>query len=226
MRCIGPYSEQFKHIGVIIAALQSVYLLYYSRAVLYHSYYRTDYPSSLTETRKVINKSQINRQHNMLSHHPSLAIATRLHLGHASYPPPTQQLTSTLTNFAKLASDVHANTAIVAVDAEERIDGYNLISEVESLCQQINDDESRSDDECHLHILPVQPWGKFVPALNAIVAQSVRNDAQCLLLASAEVSIVGDVMETMWKEMILDDTLVVGKFRRRCRVEFISQSKE
>ena len=149
----------------------------------------------------------------MMPHLPSLAIATRLHLGHASHPPPTQQLTSTLNNFAKLASDAHANTAIVAVDAEDRIEGYNLVSEVGNLCQQINGDASSSDDRCQLQILPVQPWGKFVPALNAIVAQSVRNNAQCLLLASAEVSIDGDVMEILWNEMILEDTLVVGKCR-------------
>ena len=138
--------------------------------------------------------------------HPSLAIATRLHLGHASHPPPTNQLTSTLTNFANLASDVKANVALVAVDAEKKIEGYNLVSEVEGICQRLN-----YDRECQLEILPVQPWGKFVPALNAIIAHSARKNAKCLLLASAEVEVRGDVMQSLWEEMIFADTLVVGK---------------
>jgi hypothetical protein len=140
---------------------------------------------------------------------PSLAIATRLHLGHASHPPPSQQLTNTLTNFAKLANDVRANIAVVAVDAEDRIEGYSLQAEIERICRLINND--RPNKHCKLEILPVQPWGKFIPALNAIVAHSARNNAQCLLLASAEVSIHGDAMEKLWNEMSLDDTLVVGK---------------
>jgi hypothetical protein len=158
---------------------------------------------------------------------PSLAIATRLHLGHASHPPPPHQLHSTLINFADLARDVRANIAIVAVDAEERIEGYSLVSHVESICQEINDGRTADAHECgnatfndnrirqcRIEVIPIQPWGKFVPALNAIVAYSARKNMQCLLLASAEVSIRGDVMEDLWKEMNLDDTLVVGEFFR------------
>jgi hypothetical protein len=142
---------------------------------------------------------------------PSVAIATRLHLGHASHPPPPHQLHTTLTNFANLARKVHANIAIVSVDAEERIEGYSLVSEVETICREMNH-ASINADECRIEVIPIQPWGKFVPALNIIVAHSARKNMQCLLLVSAEVGIRGDVMEDLWREMNLDDTLVVGEF--------------
>jgi hypothetical protein len=100
--------------------------------------------------------------------HPKLAIATRLHLGHASHPPPTQQLTETLSNFAKLALDTGANIAVVAVDAEDKLEGYSLISEVEVICRRLN--LVQEQNKCMIDILPVQPWGKFIPALNAIIS--------------------------------------------------------
>ncbi|KAL3795522.1 hypothetical protein HJC23_009235 [Cyclotella cryptica] len=158
------------------------------------------------------------------SEHPRLAIATRLHLGQSSHPPPTQQLAETLSNFAKLAASVNADIAVVAVDAEDKLEGYSLVAEVEGICHRINEqihDRNRDPKQqpcqdnlqqqpSRIHVLPVQPWGKFIPALNAIVAYSARQQAQCLLFASAEVSIQGCVMERMWSEMNLEDTLVVG----------------
>ena len=159
------------------------------------------------------------------SEHPTLAIATRLHLGHASQPPPSQQLAETLSNFAKLASSVNADIAVVAVDAEDKIEGYSLVAEVEGICQRINEQindsnqgskqqpcqDNQQQHSCRIHVLPVQPWDKFIPALNAIVAYSARQEAQCLLFASAEVGIQGCVMEQMWSKMNLEDTLVVGE---------------
>ncbi|KAL7479635.1 hypothetical protein ACHAW6_005400 [Cyclotella cf. meneghiniana] len=152
------------------------------------------------------------------SEHPTLAIATRLHLGHASQPPPSQQLAETLSNFSKLASSVNADIAVVAVDAEDKIEGYSLVAEVERICQRVNEQindghqgtNNRQQQSCRIHVLPVQPWGKFIPALNAIVAYTARQDAQCLLFASAEVGIQGGVMERMWSKLNLEDTLVVG----------------
>ena len=146
---------------------------------------------------------------------PKLAIATRLHLGHASHPPPTQQLETTLTNFINLSQSTGATIGIVAVDAQERIEGYSLLTEVENICRTITTNNNNNNKDNHhpsLEIIPVQPWGKFVPALNAIVAHSARRKMQCLLLVSAEVGIRGCVMERLWEFMDLQDTLVVGEF--------------
>jgi len=169
------------------------------------------------------------------SEHPTLAIATRLHLGHASQPPPSQQLAETLSNFAKLASSVNADIAVVAVDAEDKLEGYSLVAEVEGICQRINEQINDSNQDtkqqpcqdtlqqhsCRIHVLPVQPWGKFIPALNSIVAYSARQEAQCLLFASAEVGIQGCVMEQMWSKMNLEDTLVVGECLFNCSCVFL-----
>eukprot|EP00571_Detonula_confervacea_P007147 CAMPEP_0172325270 /NCGR_PEP_ID=MMETSP1058-20130122/53554_1 /TAXON_ID=83371 /ORGANISM="Detonula confervacea, Strain CCMP 353" /LENGTH=261 /DNA_ID=CAMNT_0013041767 /DNA_START=120 /DNA_END=902 /DNA_ORIENTATION=- len=147
----------------------------------------------------------------------SLVIATRLHLGHASHPPPPSQLFETLSCFAQLASTVGADHAIVAVDAEEKLEGYNLIEEVTKICKTLNGgdtDNSEIDKPAPLHslihVLPVTPWGKFVPALNAIVIWSAQNKARYLLIASAEVQLTEEVMDVMKNKMDLDRTLVVG----------------
>jgi len=131
----------------------------------------------------------------------SLAIATRLHLGHASNPPPNSQLVETLSSFAQLASTVKAEHAVVAVDAEDKIEGYSLVNEVRKILKNYG---------TAIHVLPITPWGKFIPALNAIVCWSARQDAQYLLLVSAEVKMTSDAMDALKNEMDVDTTLVVG----------------
>lgn len=143
----------------------------------------------------------------------TLVIATRLHLGHASNPPPTSQLVDTLSSFAHLASTVQADHAVIAVDAEDKLEGYSLVNEVRKICnsnttllQQIKNGSTTA-----IHVLPITPWGKFVPALNAIISWSARqNNAQYLLLVSAEVKMTSDAMDALKSEMDVDTTLVVG----------------
>ena len=158
----------------------------------------------------------------------SLAIATRLHLGHASHPPPTSQLHNTLSSFTKLAYTIGANYAIVAVDAEEKLEGYNLVEEVTNICQELNDGSCDSGNgvadinsnnaapislcplRINIHVLPVTPWGKFVPALNAIVSWCAIRQCQYLLLASAEVQLTPQVMTILKSKIDIKHTLVVG----------------
>ncbi|KAL7435387.1 hypothetical protein ACHAXM_004638, partial [Skeletonema potamos] len=133
----------------------------------------------------------------------SLVIATRLHLGHASNPPPNAQLFETLSSFSHLASTVKAEHAVVAVDAEDKIEGYSLVNEVRTICNSLTNGTT-------IHVLPVTPWEKFIPALNAIVCWSARQNAQYLLLASAEVQMTSDAMDALKNKMDTDTTLVVG----------------
>ena len=152
----------------------------------------------------------------------SLAIATRLHLGQASSPPPTSQLHKTLSSFAKVASNIAATHAVVAVDSEEKLEGYDLLDEVTKICQSLNDDTEIDNDnnsleictssshKTKIHVLPVTPWGKFVPALNAIVTWCANHKCQYLLFASAEVQLTRDVMNVMISKMDIERTLVVG----------------
>ena len=132
-----------------------------------------------------------------------LAIATRLHLGHASNPPPNSQLVETLSSFARLASTVKADHAVVAVDAEDKIEGFSLVDEVKKICNSLQNCTT-------IHVLPVRPWGKFTSALNAIVCWGARQNAQYLLLASAEVQMNSDAMGALKNKMDIDTTLVVG----------------
>jgi hypothetical protein len=164
-----------------------------------------------------------------------LAIATRLHLGHATHPPPTSQLTETLASFRNMARVANADYAVVAVDCEERIGGYDLVDEVRRICNGLNQsggdcgekncctaDTSTDVDtlqatiaakQTQIEILPVTPWGKFVPALNAIVAWAARRNVRYLMLASAEVQLSGGVVERMKRALDLEKTLVVGESR-------------
>jgi len=154
----------------------------------------------------------------------SLAIATRLHLGQSSQPPPTSQLHKTLSSFAQVASTIGATHAVVAVDSEEKLEGYDLLAEVSKICQSLNDntgnaDNDNSSETCtsssahtttKIHVLPVTPWGKFVPALNAIVSWCANHKCQYLLFASAEVQLTQEVMNVMISKMDIERTLVVG----------------
>lgn len=147
-----------------------------------------------------------------------LAIATRLHLGHASHPPPHSQLFETLSTFSQLASSVGADHAVVAVDAEEKLEGYDLVGEVARICETLSGgavgETSEIAPPAPLHmpvrVLPVTPWGKFVPALNALVGWSAKAGARYLLFVSAEVQLTEEILDVMKSKLDLERTLVVG----------------
>ena len=147
-----------------------------------------------------------------------LAIATRLHLGHASHPPPPAQLYETLNSFITLARTIGAHFAVVAVDVEERIRGYDLVEEVTTICNTLSTTRPTDllpskhdyDDDVRIHILRVTPWGKFVPALNAIVSHVASLGATYVLMTSAEVQLTKDALTIMKSKLDLEMTLVVG----------------
>ena len=128
-----------------------------------------------------------------------------------------------------MARVANADYAVVAVDCEERIGGYDLVDEVRRICNGLNQsggdcgekscctaDTSTDVDTLQttqIEILPVTPWGKFVPALNAIVAWAARRNVRYLMLASAEVQLSGGVVERMKRALDLEKTLVVGESR-------------
>lgn len=150
----------------------------------------------------------------------TLAIATRLHLGYASHPPPTSQLKSSLRSFAMMASVAGARYAVVAVDAGPKLEGYDFVKEIRDICNEMNEtcendsaDAPAAQRQVSFDVLPVTPWGKFVPALNAIVGWSARKGASYLMLASAEVEITSGAVDVMKSHiMYSDDILVVGEF--------------
>jgi hypothetical protein len=128
-----------------------------------------------------------------------LVIATRLHLGNASSPPLESKIRGWLENLHEMAKSVNAH-GVIAVDATPKIDNYDY---VEAIRQQL---QASSHP---LHILPVTPWGKFVPALNALVLHAKSIEADQIIFVSAEVSASAASIKTLCQHCT-DDVLVVG----------------
>jgi len=116
-----------------------------------------------------------------------LVIGTRLHLGNASSPPTSQQIEGWIRNLEKMIEETSDSNlevvAVIAVDAAPKIRDYDY---VQVLQQFIASDRNLQN---FIHILPVTPWGRFVPALNALVHYAHEDiQAEYILMISAEVS--------------------------------------
>jgi hypothetical protein len=146
---------------------------------------------------------------------PKLVIGTRLHLGNASVPPSSQQIEGWIRNLQTMVDETAGNdlgvVAVIAVDATPKIPEYDY---VQVLRQHISGDRTL---ESIIHILPVSPWGKFVPALNALVLYAHEDlQADHILMVSAEVSASSASIHTLYnhcKEEIEGDesyVLVAG----------------
>ena len=138
----------------------------------------------------------------------NLVIATRLHLGNATSPPDTEKLIKTVKNFLQFCKNCNASHAAIAVDATLKVAGYDYVQAVKSSAH----DASFSLEEPHppLEVMPVTPWGKFVPALNALIRYaSVDCQAQLLLFVSAETEASSSSIALLANELD-SSTLVVG----------------
>lgn len=142
-----------------------------------------------------------------------LVVATRLHLGQSTEPP--NDLESKLDNFAKFCDDQSPHcTRVVAVDAQDKIPGYSLVSAVTNILQKQqqqrdSNNSSQTTTTTVTTVLPVQPWGQFVPACNALVNWSQKQNMDVILFVSAETS-ANSIQKTLLSHMDHNDTLVVG----------------
>jgi hypothetical protein len=105
---------------------------------------------------------------------PRLIVATRLHLGQSSSPPADDDLDLKVAGFYRFCAESCPNSmGVLAVDATPKIPGYDLVQAVQAACDKAmaaaNAASSSTTTATRLHVLPVTPWGKFVPALNALV---------------------------------------------------------
>jgi hypothetical protein len=115
---------------------------------------------------------------------------------------------------------------VLAVDAAPKIAGYDLVEAVQAACDKAMAAAASSTATAtatRLHVLPVTPWGKFVPALNALVqfaAASVNpplhekhSDPSCcrhqILFCSAETACSAQAVQTL-QSHLRPDTAVVG----------------
>ena len=151
---------------------------------------------------------------------PSVILATRIHLGKQSSPPDQLKLINTLTTFLKTASTINASQALIAVDPEEKIEGYDLVTSITQALDEAQQATRQVMEETGISQLPpctiikVSPWGSFVPALNALTSWACQHQNESygntvIMFLSAETSVKKETVLEMSYHMA-DDTLVVG----------------
>jgi hypothetical protein len=110
------------------------------------------------------------------TNYSQLVIATRLHLGNASIAPSRDQIQSWVRNLQGMAESVGTSHTAIAVDVTPKLPNYDYVQAVRE-CAGPN-----------TIVLPVTPWGKFVPALNALLGYAHEElHAEYILFVSAEV---------------------------------------
>jgi hypothetical protein len=117
-----------------------------------------------------------------------LVVGTRLHLGNATVPPPDNFWSDKLESFGRFCGECSSDETgpaahgVVAVDGTDKIPGYSLVETIRRLVAS-----SPTASTAALEVLPVCPWGRFVPALNALAlhAASVHR-AKRIMFVSAE----------------------------------------
>ena len=157
--------------------------------------------------------AKMNKSKN--KNNPLVVVATRLHLGNAAAPPDADKLEETISGFARFCASLSSSEendsgkttrcqAVIAVDATPQIEGYDYVQAVEAVCQKAT--------EFPILVLPVTPWGKFVPALNALVSYATKEiQAPYILFVSAETKAPKETIQSLVQEIEHDkDTLVVG----------------
>ena len=160
-----------------------------------------------------------------------LVVATRLHLGKATSPP--ADLEEKMNQFADFCYKVCAQAieqiqpagdtvptgplvvATVAVDATPKLDNYDLLQAVRQISDTIleqHQDDASPTVRWNVQVVPVQPWGRFVPALNALVTHAATNlHASRIMFVSAETTSVSvNAIARLLQESMPDHVLVAG----------------
>jgi hypothetical protein len=139
---------------------------------------------------------------NANANHKKLVIATRLHLGNASTPPSERKLLELLDNLECMARHVEGAVPVIAVDATPKIENYDYVEAIRKLLPK----------DSRIQILPVTPWGKFVPALNALVLHATSSNLQAdwILFVSAEVTASANSIRTLCHHLVDDEDVIVA----------------
>jgi len=139
---------------------------------------------------------------------PKLALGTRIHLGQSLSSPTQESLYEKISKFIITAASFEGKCcAGIAVDPTPKITGYDLPSQV-----RLATSKALRDLKCEkdfIDIIPVCPWGKFVPALNALVSWACSRGATQILFVSAETELPPSCISQLCHNLE-SDTLVVG----------------
>jgi hypothetical protein len=207
---IFQYPSAFFHNNNTKATLRPSDLIACTDKTRNNSYLELSY--SITSTTIFISLLLLGSTMASTSRHPHVILATRIHLGKQATPPELSVLIRNLSTFLRTASSINASKAVIAVDPEETIEGYDLVASIE---QALNDAKRAepSFQQQHYEIIKVSPWGNFVPALNALTSWACIHQIEygntAIMFISAETSVTQETVEAMSCHMA-DDTLVVG----------------
>eukprot|EP00616_Rhizochromulina_sp_CCMP1243_P001169 CAMPEP_0118980128 /NCGR_PEP_ID=MMETSP1173-20130426/27590_1 /TAXON_ID=1034831 /ORGANISM="Rhizochromulina marina cf, Strain CCMP1243" /LENGTH=313 /DNA_ID=CAMNT_0006930449 /DNA_START=11 /DNA_END=950 /DNA_ORIENTATION=+ len=128
-----------------------------------------------------------------------LVVATRVHEQNAARPFDVAKLEAF---YHAVAKDPTVDGVAVAVGCGGD-HGNRLLERVKDLAAQI------STPGLPLHIIPVQPWGKFVPGLNALVQEALSQGFDHILFQSVEMSVPPASLAALRSHFTAND-IVVG----------------
>lgn len=155
-------------------------------------------------TRRFVHQIQQTREQEESAQKPIVMsskgffVATRLHLGQSTSPP--TDLDEKIRKFADFCEQLpNCSHVVVAVDATDKIPGFSLV-----------EDLRRAIGSRDIDVLPVTPWGKFTPALNALIRWGVEHNHQFVLFTSLEVQATPQAVSALFTALDDGDTLVAG----------------
>lgn len=128
-----------------------------------------------------------------------LIVASRLHFNEAQKEDiDINKLGAFLRSALSISNDV-----VIAVGASQEtiVKLQQLVTAVQKTCQS---------STAQVHILPVSPWGKFIPALNALVSFAANHNFKYICFQSLEVTVAPEVVRCLTAQFELGDTLVAG----------------
>ena len=143
-----------------------------------------------------------------------LVIATRLHLGRASSPPIAETTQNILANLKRIGDDRslledYEIEVLIAVDATPKLEDYDYVQAVRSALESCKN--TSGDNSNNIHILPVTPWGKFIPALNSLVLHAkTQLQADLIMFVSAEVNLSSATVRTLCQHVIGNENVIVA----------------
>lgn len=152
-----------------------------------------------------------------------VVMASRVHMGHSLSPPDSllPSISAYISDVIRLVKSGAIARGALAVDItgrcvarENEPSSFDLVGAVReivsNLCRDEEDGGRKGVDM--IDIIPVTPWGNFVPALNAILSWSAGLDPfSRLLLASLESSSgLNSANISLLSDNLNDNTLVCG----------------
>ncbi len=129
---------------------------------------------------------------------PRVLVATRVHGQEASATAPFDG--AKLRAFLRSALG-YADAVVVAVEVAD-VYSPNLLVAIQDVVKEFAG--------CPIDVLPVMPWGRFVPALNAALSFATQRDFAYILFLSLEMDLTPQAFRALWSNFDPAEDLVVG----------------